>query len=202
MARVTRRQAAAAAAQADGASDSTSLPAASTAISTTDIPKPLTTRKRPIKAAKVSDSATANGADDSQPDTSKTQAKKRKTAKGTAAKTAPASTQVNVKDEAEEDESPTQAPIAPEDNKTAETKQKVPLAEGGVANSKDLVVPVDSRARTDDRIASNFAVFIDPNGLIYDASLNQTNAGRNNNKFYIIQVNHLMSQNLLTTFVV
>ena len=31
-------------------------------------------------------------------------------------------------------------------------------------------------------------VYVDPEGIVYDASLNQTNAGNNNNKFYRIQV--------------
>ena len=33
-----------------------------------------------------------------------------------------------------------------------------------------------------------YRVYIDDSGLIYDAALNQTNAGNNNNKFYRIQV--------------
>jgi predicted DNA-binding WGR domain protein len=31
-------------------------------------------------------------------------------------------------------------------------------------------------------------VYIDPTGIVYDASLNQTNVGHNNNKFYRLQL--------------
>lgn len=31
-------------------------------------------------------------------------------------------------------------------------------------------------------------MYIDDDSVIYDASLNQTNAGKNNNKFYRVQV--------------
>lgn len=40
------------------------------------------------------------------------------------------------------------------------------------------------------RAALNYHVYIDGNGIIFDAALNQTNSGRNNNKFYRVQVCH------------
>ena len=65
---------------------------------------------------------------------------------------------------------------------------KAPLAEASIANSKDLVVPMDPSASSSIPIDSSFTVYIDPTGVIFDASLNQTNAQNNNNKFYIAQV--------------
>ncbi|OAQ97872.1 hypothetical protein LLEC1_07713, partial [Akanthomyces lecanii] len=51
---------------------------------------------------------------------------------------------------------------------------------------KALVIPVDSFCTL-----PGFEVYIDPDsGVIYDASLNQTNASNNNNKFYIVQLLH------------
>lgn len=41
----------------------------------------------------------------------------------------------------------------------------------------------------DEGVSSSWHVFVDPDsGIIYDASLNQTNASNNNNKFYRVQV--------------
>jgi poly [ADP-ribose] polymerase 2/3/4 len=42
---------------------------------------------------------------------------------------------------------------------------------------------------TDSKLAADWRVYIDPNGIIFDVSLNQTNTGdKNNNKFYRIQL--------------
>jgi poly [ADP-ribose] polymerase 2/3/4 len=60
---------------------------------------------------------------------------------------------------------------------------KKEMAIGQIANSKDLVVPKDDMCTL-----SGYSVYIDETGVIYDASLNQTNASHNNNKFYKIQV--------------
>ncbi|KAK4565371.1 hypothetical protein LTR86_003988 [Recurvomyces mirabilis] len=58
-------------------------------------------------------------------------------------------------------------------------------ANGQVASSdKRLAIPVDEGCPL-----STYRVFVDPSdGMIYDASLNQTNASNNNNKFYRIQL--------------
>ncbi|KAI0876822.1 poly polymerase catalytic domain-containing protein [Hypoxylon argillaceum] len=67
-----------------------------------------------------------------------------------------------------------------------EPKEREPIiAEGQVAKSLDVKIPVDEGAQ---RELVNYEVYIDDGGIIYDASLNQTNAGRNNNKFYRIQL--------------
>lgn len=46
-----------------------------------------------------------------------------------------------------------------------------------------MVVPVDEHCPL-----THYKVYIDPTGLAYDVSLNQTNAGNNNNKYYRIQL--------------
>ncbi|KAJ2986872.1 hypothetical protein NUW58_g4176 [Xylaria curta] len=69
-----------------------------------------------------------------------------------------------------------------------ESKPKV--AEGQIAKSFDVKIPIDEGAQ---RELINYEVYIDDDGVIYDASLNQTNAGRNNNKFYRIQLNELVT---------
>ncbi|KAI1123747.1 poly polymerase catalytic domain-containing protein [Nemania abortiva] len=67
-----------------------------------------------------------------------------------------------------------------------EPKEREPkIAEGQIAKSLDVKIPVDEGAVNE---LLHYEVYIDDNGVIYDASLNQTNAGRNNNKFYRIQL--------------
>jgi poly [ADP-ribose] polymerase len=53
------------------------------------------------------------------------------------------------------------------------------MADGQYAKSDKLIIPVDETCPL-----SSWRVFIDDDGIIYDASLNQTNSGKNNNKFY------------------
>ncbi|KAH8161571.1 hypothetical protein CIB48_g6671 [Xylaria polymorpha] len=65
------------------------------------------------------------------------------------------------------------------------TEREPKIAEGQIAKSSDVKIPVDEGA---DRELVHYEVYIDDNGVIYDASLNQTNSGRNNNKFYRIQL--------------
>ena len=68
-----------------------------------------------------------------------------------------------------------------------EKKENRELASGQTAKSKDLKIPIDEHFKL-----PMYSVYIDPsNGMIWDCSLNQTNAGSNNNKFYRIQVCHL-----------
>lgn len=80
---------------------------------------------------------------------------------------------------------PKAAPKVSKDDvkKKIESKIKPEDAENNITTSKDLVVQVDEGCPL-----GNHRVYIDDEGLIYDASLNQTNAGHNNNKFYRIQV--------------
>jgi poly [ADP-ribose] polymerase len=60
---------------------------------------------------------------------------------------------------------------------------KVKVGDGQNAKSKKINVPVDEYCPS-----PNYEVYIDDDGLIWDASLNQTNASANNNKFYKVQV--------------
>ncbi|KAK4172040.1 putative poly polymerase 2 [Triangularia setosa] len=67
--------------------------------------------------------------------------------------------------------------------KQKKAKQEKALGEGQVLKRKDTRIPID-----DGCPFTNSVVYIDPDGVIYDASLNQTNASNNNNKFYRIQL--------------
>lgn len=66
----------------------------------------------------------------------------------------------------------------------SEEKEASQVAEGQFIKKKDFTIPVDEHCPL-----VHTVVYIDPDsGLIYDASLNQTNASNNNNKFYRVQV--------------
>lgn len=81
---------------------------------------------------------------------------------------------------------PSQDASQPKKRKTLEDKTKVEdvkVGDGQNAKSKKIQVPVDEYCP-----AANYEVYIDDAGLIWDASLNQTNATANNNKFYKVQV--------------
>ncbi|PVH76827.1 PARP-domain-containing protein [Cadophora sp. DSE1049] len=85
-----------------------------------------------------------------------------------------------VVDDDEEDE---------EEDKPQPKKSKLKYAavEGktNVATLSYLKIPVDEVCGL-----THYQVYIDDDKVIYDASLNQTNAGNNNNKFYRIQLLH------------
>ncbi|KAI1776736.1 PARP-domain-containing protein [Hypoxylon cercidicola] len=92
-------------------------------------------------------------------------------------------------DEDEDEEIPSQ----PKRNKPSETKareqkgkeKEAKVADGQIAKSRDVRIPIDEGA---DRQFPRYEVYIDKDGVIYDASLNQTNSAANNNKFYRIQL--------------
>ena len=67
----------------------------------------------------------------------------------------------------------------------AELKLKTEVANGqtNIAKSSEINIPLDETCPL-----NHYVIYIDDGGVIYDASLNQTNAGNNNNKFYRIQV--------------
>ncbi|KAJ4289291.1 hypothetical protein N0V88_007042 [Collariella sp. IMI 366227] len=93
-----------------------------------------------------------------------------------------------VKAEPEDDEDAEMqdaAPAAdaqPEEEMKGKGKGKA-VGEGQVAKSKDMRIPLDEGCPY---VTST--VYIDDSGVIFDASLNQTNASNNNNKFYRIQL--------------
>lgn len=57
------------------------------------------------------------------------------------------------------------------------------VGEGSIAKSHDVNIPIDEYCPL-----QSSRVYVDDDGVIYDALLNQTNASHNNNKFYRIQV--------------
>lgn len=63
-------------------------------------------------------------------------------------------------------------------------KDKPKIGDGGNAKSTRIEVPVDEYCP----LLNSHRIYIDDDGLIWDASLNQTNASANNNKFYKVQV--------------
>ncbi|KAL9010337.1 MAG: hypothetical protein Q9173_004721 [Seirophora scorigena] len=72
------------------------------------------------------------------------------------------------------------------DKNEGKGKAKQQKQDGQKAISRDLDIPIDEGF--DDRW--NVKVYVDDDGIIYDASLNQTNIGGNNNKFYRLQLLH------------
>ncbi|KAL8725532.1 MAG: hypothetical protein Q9166_007286 [cf. Caloplaca sp. 2 TL-2023] len=70
---------------------------------------------------------------------------------------------------------------------------KQPKQEGQKAVSHDINVPIDEGFHED------AIVYIDDDGIIHDASLNQTNIGGNNNKFYRLQLLYAADDNVYFT---
>ncbi|KAL2019003.1 hypothetical protein VTK56DRAFT_10168 [Thermocarpiscus australiensis] len=71
----------------------------------------------------------------------------------------------------------------PELKEKAKAKAEPVMGQGQVAKRKDVQIPLDEGCPYVTSV-----VYIDDSGVIYDASLNQTNASNNNNKFYRIQL--------------
>lgn len=57
------------------------------------------------------------------------------------------------------------------------------VGEGSVLKSRNVNIPLDEGCPL-----QTYHVYIDPNGVVFDASLNRTDASNNNNKFYRVQV--------------
>lgn len=63
-------------------------------------------------------------------------------------------------------------------------KEEKRFSEGQFIKKNDVSIPLDEYCNM-----TAYQVYVEPgSGMIWDASLNQTNAGMNNNKFYRIQV--------------
>lgn len=86
-------------------------------------------------------------------------------------------------DDAQMQDASNVADAQPEEKKKERAKLERAMGEGQVAKSKDMQIPLDEGCPF---VTSK--VYIDDSGVIYDASLNQTNASNNNNKFYRLQV--------------
>ena len=101
----------------------------------------------------------------------------------------PAQTNGSKKRAASPDASPPPAPDAAKSSKRKKIED-AKVGEGSVAKkSKTVAVSVDEYCPS-----STYHVYIDDDGMIWDASLNQTNASANNNKFYKVQVSLLPNQ--------
>lgn len=121
--------------------------------------------KRPLSPA-------PNASDDDEAPKPKTRATKASKAKKAAEPEVKA--RIEADDKAEVDDAKPAKPIPA-------------VGEGQVLKKKDARIPLDEGCPL-----TTSVVYIDPDGVIYDASLNQTHASRNNNKFYRIQVRHLL----------
>ncbi|CAI6301543.1 unnamed protein product [Periconia digitata] len=78
---------------------------------------------------------------------------------------------------------------------TSAPKLEPKVGEGSLAKSRDINIPVDEFCPLQ---ASR--VYVDDDGVIYDALLNQTNASHNNNKFYRVQLLRNPSDNTYKTW--
>lgn len=78
--------------------------------------------------------------------------------------------------------SPDASPL-PSQTLSKKQKPEPRFGEGSISKSRNMVVPLDEACHL-----QSYRVYIDDQGVIYDASLNQTNASNNNNKFYRVQV--------------
>lgn len=133
-------------------------------------------KKRPIAVANP------NGADveeDAKEEEEEPKPKKTRTARGK-------------KEAVKDEDEPMEDAEEEEEEEEEEAAKDTKVADGQIIKQKGAVIPVDSFCHL-----TGYKVYIDPkSGMIYDASLNQTNASNNNNKFYIVQVyttNHFSS---------
>ncbi|KAF4969972.1 hypothetical protein FSARC_2874 [Fusarium sarcochroum] len=122
-------------------------------------------KAKPKAAAKRGSKAKAAVKDESEEEDEEEQPKAKAKSKAAAKKGSKA--KAAVKDEPEE---------KPEEEKV--------VAEGQFIKKKDVAIPLDEHCTL-----PTYQVYVDPDsGLIYDASLNQTNSSANNNKFYRVQL--------------
>lgn len=68
-------------------------------------------------------------------------------------------------------------PPAPSQDKKPKIKEDAKVGDGQNAKSKQIAIPIDEYCPL-----RSYQVFMVSDGTIYDASLNQTNAGANNSK--------------------
>ncbi|KAK4139223.1 poly polymerase catalytic domain-containing protein [Dichotomopilus funicola] len=132
-----------------------------------------TTTARSTRSRKRAPSPAANDASgsDAPPKSKKTRGRKT-----TMSKTDPAD------DDSDAPDAINGATQPADEKQSKQAKVEKAVGEGQVAKSKDLHIPLDEGCPF-----FTSKVYISPEGVIYDASLNQTNASHNNNKFYRIQ---------------
>lgn len=78
--------------------------------------------------------------------------------------------------------------------KKPKINENAKIGDGQNAKSSKIAISVDEYCPL-----SSYQVYIDDDGLIWDASLNQTNASANNNKFYKVQVRTILIPSLETS---
>lgn len=83
-------------------------------------------------------------------------------------------------------------PPVPSQDKRPKIKEDAKVGDGQNAKSKTIAISIDEYCPL-----THYEVYIDPDGTIYDASLNQTNAGANNSK-QVLNLQPLMQK--LTLF--
>ncbi|CAM1507898.1 Fc.00g047460.m01.CDS01 [Cosmosporella sp. VM-42] len=131
------------------------------------------TKKLRSKAARIQPAPKA----ESEPEDEEEEEPKPK--KGKAAKVTKATKATKAKGKAA-----AKAKAEPESEPDEETKEEKVVAEGQFIKRKDIAIPLDDYCPY-----AGYQVYVDPDsGMIYDASLNQSNSSHNNNKFYRIQV--------------
>ncbi|KAM0433938.1 hypothetical protein ACHAPT_003882 [Fusarium lateritium] len=107
--------------------------------------------------------------------TTKTTTTKTATTKAKAKTTKASKAKAAVKDESESES---------EEVEEEKPKEEKVVAEGQFIKKKDVKIPLDEFCTL-----PTYEVYVDPDtGMIYDASLNQSNSTNNNNKFYRIQI--------------
>ncbi|KAH8733918.1 poly polymerase catalytic domain-containing protein [Ilyonectria robusta] len=171
-------------------------------------------KKRPAVAAKADDEEEEEEAEEEvQPKAKKARASRATASKATKATKATKASKADDEEEEEEEEEEDQPKAAPKTTKatkaaapkaakatkaTKASKAKATVkdepeenleeekivAEGQFIKKKGIAIPLDEFCTL-----PTYQVYVDPSsGLIYDASLNQSNSSNNNNKFYRIQV--------------
>lgn len=146
--------------------------------------KPARGKKAVAAAAAAPDSTTDGVADASSQDAAQTTTKTARGKKRAPVADTDGPTQKKTKSSAAPvDAAPPAAPSAPDSK--SDVQQSPELEENAQIAKPGVKIPLDEFVHSN---LLSFEVYIDDDGVIYDASLNQTNAGNNNNKFYRLQL--------------
>jgi poly [ADP-ribose] polymerase 2/3/4 len=149
--------------------------------------------------AAASDDTTTNGkkrpiAIAASDDKDEPQSKKTRATKGTKGTKADAKAKAEPKAKAKgkaaakaiKDEPEDEPDDKPEDKSEEQVEEEM-VAEGQFLKKKDTVIELDEHC--DPKLGQ---VYVDDEGMIWDASLNQSNSSANNNKFYRVQVRRFL----------
>ncbi|KAK9418123.1 putative Poly polymerase catalytic domain-containing protein [Seiridium unicorne] len=133
---------------------------------------------------KVADAATT-AADSVQTTQSDDESEPTKPARGRKRAVSPAAGVDAPQPAAKKTKASTSTPEAPTAKNPESIQQQSPELEDAQVAKPGVKIPLDENIAGE---LAQYEVYIDDDGIIYDASLNQTNAGHNNNKFYRIQL--------------